>query len=270
MLILYMRRFDFLSESLEAVFILLVVPLARRSPWIGFRRDDQSILVVGALTRQIDILARLIVNVSFSNGEFTKRPKRGGSLFRATTYDRKTAMSEKGSRSRHHREPIATYTKIFTCNPLGENDYYDGGEELVVVDLGEVKICPLICYDVRFPELWRPAAISGVDVFTVSSSWPKQRISHWHSLLIARALENQAFVVAANRVGEDAIATWGGNSLICTPLGELLAQGTNTEIETCSATIDSQLARSWRKEFPVFEDIQEELIGKIQVREITA
>jgi len=167
-------------------------------------------------------------------------------------------------------EPIATYTKIFTCNPLGENDYYDGGEELVVVDLGEVKICPLICYDVRFPELWRPAAISGVDVFTVSSSWPKQRISHWHSLLIARALENQAFVVAANRVGEDAIATWGGNSLICTPLGELLAQGTNTEIETCSATIDSQLARSWRKEFPVFEDIQEELIGKIQVREITA
>ncbi len=167
-------------------------------------------------------------------------------------------------------EPVATYTKIFTCNPLGENEYYDGGKELVVVDLGNVKVCPLICYDVRFPELWRPAAITGVDVFTISSSWPEQRISHWRSLLIARALENQAYVVAANRVGRDALATWGGNSLLCTPLGEVLAQGTKNEIDTCSAPIDLELARSWRKEFPVFEDIQEDLIGKIQVQEITA
>jgi len=167
-------------------------------------------------------------------------------------------------------ESIATYTKVFTCNPLNESDYYDCGDELVVVDIGDCTVCPLICYDVRFPELWRPAAISGVDVFTVSSSWPLPRIEHWRSLLIGRALENQAFVVASNRVGKDALATWGGLSIIISPLGEVLVESNNTEEATISAQIDSQIARKWRKEFPVMEDVQKELLGNIKVRHISA
>ena len=167
-------------------------------------------------------------------------------------------------------EPVATYTKVFTCNPLREGDYYDAGNELVVVDLGGMTVCPLICYDVRFPELWRPAAVAGVDVFTVSSSWPQGRISQWRSLLVARAIENQAFVVASNRIGKDEFGTWGGDSLICNPLGDMLGEASESETETISADIGEEIVRNWKKEFPVLEDIRDELIGKIRVRRITA
>ena len=167
-------------------------------------------------------------------------------------------------------DPVATYTKVFTCNPFGENEHFDTGNELVVVDLGEIKVCPIICYDVRFPELWRPAALSGVDVFTVSSSWPLSRISHWRAMLASRAIENQAFVVASNRVGKDKIATWGGSSIIASPHGEILGAGNETETQIISSGIDPKIARSWRDEFPVLQDVQEDLIGKITVREVTA
>jgi omega-amidase len=167
-------------------------------------------------------------------------------------------------------DAIATYTKVHTCNPLNEGKYYGRGEELIILDLGNVTICPLICYDVRFPELWRHAALAGVDVFTVSSSWPLPRIQHWRSLLIARAIENQAFVVASNRVGKDDLATWGGLSIVVDPLGEVIAQATETDETTLSATIAPELARNWRKEFPAIDDIQKELLGNIKVRHISA
>jgi omega-amidase len=167
-------------------------------------------------------------------------------------------------------ESVATYTKVFTCNPLHESDYYDSGNELVIVDLGTCTVCPVICYDVRFPELWRPAAVSGVDVFTVSSSWPLPRIEHWRALLIARALENQAFVIASNRVGKDSLATWGGLSMAISPLGEALGEASTTEETTISAEIDPEIARTWRKDFPVMDDVQKELLGNINVRRIRA
>ncbi len=167
-------------------------------------------------------------------------------------------------------EPVYTYTKVFTCNPMGEHDFYNVGNELVILDLGELTVCPFICYDVRFPELWRLAAIEGVDVFTVSSSWPLKRISHWSDLLKARAIENQAAVVASNRVGKDVIAHWGGNSMIISHMGEVLEQGSETEPETISATIEPTLAKEWRNEFNVLGDLRRELIGLINVTKIKA
>jgi predicted amidohydrolase len=165
---------------------------------------------------------------------------------------------------------VATYTKVFTCNPLNESAYYDNGNELIVVDIGGCQVCPMICYDVRFPELWRPAGVEGVDVFTVSSSWPLPRIEHWRSLLIGRALENQAFIVASNRVGKDSLATWGGLSLVVSPLGEILGEACKTEEATISTTIDPHVARKWRNDFPVMDDVQKELLGNINVRYIFA
>ncbi len=167
-------------------------------------------------------------------------------------------------------EPVATYTKIHTCNPLNEGEYFGRGNELFILDLGDITICPLICYDVRFPELWRHAALAGVDVFTVSSSWPRPRIQHWRSLLIARAIENQAFVVASNRVGADDLATWGGLSIVVSPLGEVIAQATEVDETTLSTTIDPELARKWRKDFSAMDDIQKELLGNIKVHHISA
>ena len=139
-----------------------------------------------------------------------------------------------------------------------------------MVDLGEIRVCPMICYDVRFPELWRPAAISGVDVFTVSSSWPRSRITHWRAMLASRAIENQAFVVASNRIGKDDIAMWGGSSMIITPQGDLLSESNETDTQIISSEVDPEIARSWQDEFPVLQDVQEDLIGRIRVRRITA
>ena len=174
-----------------------------------------------------------------------------------------TICSPKGER-------VATYTKVFTFNPLNEDAYFDSGDEIVVVDLGGMKICPLICYDLRFPELWRPAAIEGVDVFTISSSWPHARIEHWRTLLVARAIENQAFVVGANRTGVDDIARWGGSSMIVSPHGDILDQATETETRTVNAQIDARVAQEWKVKFPVLKDVHLDLIGKITVRHVTA
>jgi omega-amidase len=167
-------------------------------------------------------------------------------------------------------KPIGTYTKVFTCNPMRENEYFDAGNELLIFDLGECKVCPLICYDLRFPELWRKAALVGVDVFTLSSSWPEKRIAHWETLLRARAIENQAFVVAANRTGKDAVSLWGGNSMIISHMGDVICQGSETETEIISANIDAKLAHQWQNEFNVLKDLREALIGSFKVTKIKA
>jgi predicted amidohydrolase len=165
---------------------------------------------------------------------------------------------------------IATYSKVQTCNPLHESKVYDCGDELLIINLGLLTICPMICYDVRFPELWRLAAVAGVDVFTISSSWPLPRIQHWRSLLIARAIENQAFVVASNRVGKDDLATWGGLSMLISPLGEVLVEASETAETAVTTTINQEIAHNWRKEFPAMEDVKPELLGNIKVRHISA
>lgn len=167
-------------------------------------------------------------------------------------------------------EEVATYIKTFTCNPLKENKFYVSGSEIIILHIGELRICPFICYDLRFPELWRIAVVEGVDVFTVSSSWPRARINHWKTLITARAIENQAFVVSANRSGEDQLAQWGGASLLVSPLGEILAEAPETGDHTLTTKIDTNNARAWRNSFPAIEDIREELLGNIKVTHIFA
>jgi len=112
--------------------------------------------------------------------------------------------------------------------------------------------------------------LAGANIFTVSSSWPLSRIAHWRSLLVARAVENQAFVVATNRVGCDGTTRWGGTSIIVSPLGEVLAEGSQTATQTISADVDPQVALSLRETFPVLQDVRPDLIGKIKVQRVTA
>ena len=167
-------------------------------------------------------------------------------------------------------EIVGTYEKCFTCNPLLENKSYDCGDTLLIVDIEGNHICPLICYDLRFPELWRLAAMHGVDIFTISSSWPIARIHVWRTLLIARAMENQAYIVASNRIGEDKLAKWGGNSSIISSKGEVLFQCGAHEQESISAELSLEDAYKWRSEFAILDDLKKELLGSINVQQITA
>ncbi|MBC8309982.1 MAG: hypothetical protein ISR75_01905 [Phycisphaerales bacterium] len=167
-------------------------------------------------------------------------------------------------------EPAVTYEKIFTCNPLGENQIIDNGHEIVILEIEGRHICPLICYDLRFPELWRLAALEGADIFTNSANWPRIRIHSWSALLVARAIENQAQVIAANRVGEDDVALWGGCSVALSEEGNILASA-DEDSEVCiSALFDKTASEKWRNDFQALQDTHRELLGNIEVRHVSA
>jgi len=141
---------------------------------------------------------------------------------------------------------------------------YGGGDHLVIRDCDGAAVCPLICYDLRFPELWRVAVRAGAEVFTIGASWPAVRQAHWRALLIARAIENQAYVVGVNRVGRDPNVEYAGGSIVVSPTGEVVAEaGTGTEVLT--ATLDLETLRRWRASFPALRDTRTDLLGSMDV-----
>ena len=92
----------------------------------------------------------------------------------------------------------------------------------------------MICYDLRFPEICRSLALKGARIVLVCAQWPEARIAHWNVLLQARAIENQLFIVAANRTGRDAALSFPGHSQIISPFGEILAKTISPKDEVSS------------------------------------
>lgn len=114
------------------------------------------------------------------------------------------------------------YHKIHPFTFGGEDAHYDGGDALPTADVDGVRVTPLICYDLRFPEPFRAAA-DRTDLFVVIASWPAARAAHWSALLAARAIENQAYVLGVNRVGEGGGLAYGGGSVLHDPWGAVVA-----------------------------------------------
>jgi predicted amidohydrolase len=156
------------------------------------------------------------------------------------------------------------YRKVHPFTYSDEPKYYTGGDQVIVRGCPEVRVCPLICYDLRFPELWRIAARAGTEVYTIGASWPASRKAHWRALHIARAIENQAYVVAVNRVGRDPALEYAGGSMIVSPTGEVLAEG-GAEPVVLTADLDLDALRQWRAEFPALRDIRPELLGSMDL-----
>ena len=120
------------------------------------------------------------------------------------------------------------YRKIHPFTYGGEEKHFKAGGELITVEIAGLRISPLVCYDLRFAdEFWQLA--EATDVYLVPANWPEKRRLHWTALLQARAIENQAYVVGVNRVGEGGGLRYSGDSRIVDPLGELLATGAQTE-----------------------------------------
>ena len=120
------------------------------------------------------------------------------------------------------------YAKIHPFTYAGEHDAYDAGEETVTVEVGGLRLSLFVCYDLRFADDWWPLAPT-TDVYLCCANWPEARRTHWQVLLQARAIENQAYVVGVNRVGEGGGLAYSGDSRIFDPLGEMLAGGARTE-----------------------------------------
>ena len=148
-----------------------------------------------------------------------------------------------------------------------EHEVYDGGEALTVLDVAETCVCPLTCYDLRFPGAFRKAALAGAEVFTVGASWPQRRIHHWRALAIARAIEDQAIVAAVNRTGSDPNLDYSGGSLIVSHDGEVLAEA-GSDACVLSAEVDLADLRRWRRKFPCLKDARADLQGDLPVRHI--
>jgi predicted amidohydrolase len=162
-------------------------------------------------------------------------------------------------------EVRGVYRKAFLFP--SERASFVAGEELLVVDTGAARVCPLVCYDLRFPELWRLAARAGTDVFSVSSSWPSVRHEHWRALLVARAIENQAAIIAANRCGRDPTSEYAGGSVAIDATGRRVTELAADEgVAQLEFEADSQ--RAWREKFGALRDIRPSLLGSIAVRAV--
>mgnify|MGYP001004429309 CR=1 FL=1 len=154
---------------------------------------------------------------------------------------------------------LARYCKLHPFTLGGELDAYVKGEAVVTFPLQEFVVAPFICYDLRFPEIFRVAALRGANLITVIASWPSTRHHHWVKLLHARALENEAYVVGVNRCGWDPKLEHAGGSLIIDPQGNTLVEAGSGE---CAISADLSLddLLSYRERLPFLNDIRADLI----------
>ena len=157
---------------------------------------------------------------------------------------------------------LAEYDKIHPFSFPGgggrESERFSGGDAVVtytwMAEPGvSVSVCPAICYDLRFPELFRAGLLRGAEVFAVGANWPAPRAAHRQALLIARAIENQAYVLGVNRAGRDPHLEYCGGSLAVDPKGQIIGELGDVE-GVLSVEIDPAAVRDWRKTFPAWRD----------------
>jgi predicted amidohydrolase len=140
---------------------------------------------------------------------------------------------------------LARYAKLNLFGYAGEDRHYLPGADLPVFPLCGAKAAMLICFDLRFPEPFRDAARRGAELFLVLANWPAARVDHWRTLLRARAIENQAFVVGVNRIGRDPNVDYVSSSMAIGPRGEVLHEGAGV------VDLDLEDVARWRAEFPL-------------------
>lgn len=145
------------------------------------------------------------------------------------------------------------YRKIHLFSLMQEDRSFDGGDSWLLAETSVGKVGVFICYDLRFPELARRLAVEGAEILVVPGEWPKPRQEHWRTLLRARAIENQLFVVATNCCGISGRLDFFGMSMIIDPKGELLAEA-GCEPQNITALLDFDAMAAWRQQIPCFKD----------------
>ena len=149
---------------------------------------------------------------------------------------------------------IAEYSKVHLFRLMDEHQHLSGGDSLCRFELDGIPCGAVICYDIRFPEMARSLALSGCKLLFVPAQWPKPRIDHWRKLLMARAIENQMYVAACNRVGNEGDNEFSGHSMIVDPWGEIVGElPDGTEGILCKEAEIGNVDVI-RREIPVFQD----------------
>lgn len=131
-----------------------------------------------------------------------------------------------------------TYRKVHLFSPTREHHYFSAGSRACVCNTSKGPIGLMVCYDLRFPELCRALALKGAWVVLTAAQWPIERIDHWNTLIKARAIENQMYMVAANSSGRDGHLAYGGCSRIVSPSGEVAAASEDNRPASIMAELD--------------------------------
>ena len=151
---------------------------------------------------------------------------------------------------------IHYYDKKHLFTFAGENKVYNAGNSQLIIEFKGWKIACFICYDLRFPE-WTRNVGAKYDAVIYVANWPETRSQAWKSLLLARAIENQSYVIGVNRIGTDANGnSYSGDSAIIDSFGICLSTGYAHKSEIISSTLDFKILTDYRTKFPVLNDIK--------------
>ncbi len=157
---------------------------------------------------------------------------------------------------------LDTYRKLHMFSTMGEDRFLSPGNHSLVVSTSVGRLGIAICYDLRFPELFRKMALEGAEIICLPAEWPKPRQEHWRTLLRARAMENQLFLIATNCCGIQGRLDFFGMSLLLSARGEVLAEGGETDIELV-AMFDYQEMVDYREQIRCYDDRRPEVYGKL-------
>ncbi len=155
-------------------------------------------------------------------------------------------------------EQAALYRKIHLFGVMNEDQYLAPGQHLTTVETAWGQSGLAICYDLRFAEMFRSYALKGVNMVYLPAEWPLPRLAHWRTLLRARAIENQMYIVAVNRVGIEGDYHFFGHSAIIDPWGNAIVEGGESEL-LLTAAIETNMVAEVRRKIPVFADRRPEL-----------
>lgn len=153
------------------------------------------------------------------------------------------------------------YDKVHLFGLMNEESCLSPGQQRAVFELDNMKCGVIICYDLRFPELIRALALDGIEILFVPAQWPHPRMHPWRTLLQARAIENQMYVAAVNRVGKEGEAVFFGHSMVVDPLGEVMIEADEEE-RILTVDIDLQKIRKIRQHMTCFTDRRPETYGR--------
>jgi omega-amidase len=150
-------------------------------------------------------------------------------------------------------------THLITAEPILEQKFLKAGSRLVTAEVDGVLCGFMTCYDIRFPEVARTLSVRGAQILFIPSAFPLVRLPHWISLVNARAIENQIFVVACNRIGHDAGISFCGTTTIVDPYGTVISSGSDIHESLVTANIDLSMIDTVRSQIKVYQDRQPNL-----------
>jgi predicted amidohydrolase len=155
-----------------------------------------------------------------------------------------------------------SYDKRHLFSMGKEHEHYTAGNSKLIIDYKGWKICPLICYDLRFPVWSRNTQQDPYDLLIYVANWPEVRSFPWKQLLIARAIENQCYLAGVNRIGADGNGiSHSGDTVLLNPRGEAISHTKAHEESLETLTLSYQALSDFRKAFPVLDDADQFKIG---------